>query len=94
MNALLSIYSQFVKSGDSELMVEALKGLKKVIPYAGENFLLKEEREMLLAVICSASEVENVGNISHHFCIDYTLLIIYSIYFHYPSFKVGFLYRN
>ena len=61
MNALLSIYSQFVKSGESDLMVEALKGLRNVIPYSGQNFVCKKEKELLLAVMCSAAGVDNVS---------------------------------
>ena len=61
MNALLSIYSQFVKSGESDLMVEALRGLKNVIPHAGPNFQCVEEKEILLAVMCSAAGIDIVS---------------------------------
>ncbi|KAI6652558.1 hypothetical protein LOD99_4343 [Oopsacas minuta] len=63
VNALLSIYSQFVKSGESDLMVEALKGLRNVIPYSGQNFKCAKEREILLAVMCSAAGVDNKPNV-------------------------------
>ena len=39
----------------------ALKGLRNVIPYAGQNFMCKKEMELLLAVMCSAAGVENVS---------------------------------
>ena len=61
MNALLSIYSQFVKSGESDLMVEALRGLKNIIPHAEANFLCVEEKEILLAVMCSPAGIDNVS---------------------------------